>query len=165
MKQETMNYLKVSKKLIDELQISTEFNTTFAERVEKNIDNQDSLITVISDSFYKTYEFLTNNGKDNLSLLVMSGSWVEGVYITTQIEATSKNSQDIIKIIVNQSASLTKLIELLEKNKTNADVAEMLVKLQTISEAFKGIQGEKVAPKAMTNLSSVVEKVRNEMVK
>ena len=74
MKQETMNYLKVSKKLIDELQISTEFNTTFAERVEKNIDNQDSLITVISDSFYKTYEFLTNNGKDNLSLLVMSGS-------------------------------------------------------------------------------------------
>ncbi len=165
MKQETMNYLKVSKKLIDELQISTEFNTTFAERVEKNIDNQDSLINVISDSFYKTYEFLTNNGKDNLSLLVMSGSWVEGVYITTQIEATSKNSQDSLKILVNQSASLTKLIELLEKNKTNADVAEMLVKLQTISEAFKGIQGEKVAPKAITNLSSVVEKVRNEMVK
>jgi len=165
MKQETMNYLKVSKKLIDELQISTEFNTTFADRVEKNIDNQDSLIKVISDSFFKTYEFLTNNGKDNLSLLVMSGSWVEGLYITTEIEKTSKNHQDIVKIIVNQSSSLTKLIELLDKNKTNADVAEMLVKLQTISDAFKTVQGDKVDPKAINNLSTVVGKIRNEMIK
>lgn len=165
MKQETMNYLKVSKKLIDELQISTEFNTTFADRVEKNIDNQDSLINVISDSFFKTYEFLTNNGKDNLSLLVMSGSWVEGLYITTEIEKTSKNHQDIVKIIVNQNNSLTKLIELLDKNKTNADVAEMLVKLQTISDAFKTVQGDKVDPKSINNLSTVVGKIRNEMVK
>lgn len=165
MKQETMNYLKVSKKLIDELQISTEFNATFAERVEKNIDNQDSLIKVISDSFFKTYEFLTNNGKDNLSLLVMSGSWTEGLYITTQIEKTSKKSQDFVKIIVNQNSSLAKLIELLDKNKANADVAEMLVKLQTISAAYKDVQGDKVDQKAITNLGNVVEKIRNEMVK
>lgn len=165
MKQETMNYLKVSKKMIDELQISTEFNSTFADRVEKNIDNQDSLIRIISDSFFKTYEFLTNNGKDNLSLLVMSGSWVEGLYITTEIEKTSQNNQDIIKIIVNQNGSLVKLMDLLEKNKSNADVAEMLTKLQSISDAFKAVQGDKVDQKALNQLSTVVEKVRNELVK
>lgn len=165
MKQETMNYLKVSKKMIDELQISTEFNSTFADRVEKNIDNQDSLIRIISDSFFKTYEFLTNNGKDNLSLLVMSGSWVEGLYITTEIEKTSQNNQDIIKIIVNQNGSLVKLMGLLEKNKSNADVAEMLTKLQSISDAFKAVQGDKVDQKALNQLSTVVEKVRNELVK
>jgi hypothetical protein len=165
MKQETMNYLKVSKKMIDELQISTEFNSTFADRVDKNIDNQDSLIKIISDSFYKTYEFLTSNGKDNLSLLVMSGSWVEGVYITTEIEKTSKNPQDIIKIVQGQKASLVKLLELLDKNKTNADVAEMQSKLQVVADAYKSIEGDKVDQKMLDKFASVLEKLRIELIK
>ena len=165
MKQETMNYLKVSKRMIDELQISTEFNSTFADRVEKNIDNQDSLIKIISDSFYKTYEFLTSNGKDNLSLLVMSGSWVEGVYITTEIEKTSKNPQDIIKILQGQDASLVKLLQLLDKNKSNADIAEMQTKLQVVADAYKTIQGDKVDQKMLDKFGVVVEKLRNELIK
>ncbi|HUX54948.1 MAG TPA: hypothetical protein VMV56_11080 [Williamwhitmania sp.] len=165
MKQETMNYLKVSKKMIDELQISTEFNSTFADRVEKNIDSQDSLIKIISDSFYKTYEFLTSNGKDNLSLLVMSGSWVEGVYITSEIEKTSKNPQDIIKILQGQDASLVKLLDLLDKNKSNADIAEMQTKLQVVADAYKTIQGDKVDQKMLDKFGVVVEKLRNELIK
>lgn len=165
MKQETMNYLKVSKKMIDELQISTEFNSTFADRVEKNIDSQDSLIKIISDSFYKTYEFLTSNGKDNLSLLVMSGSWVEGVYITSEIEKTSKNPQDIIKILQGQDASLVKLLDLLDKNKSNADIAEMHTKLQVVADAYKTIQGDKVDQKMLDKFGVVVEKLRNELIK
>ena len=61
MKQETMLYLDASKKLADEIEISSAFNQTYAERVERNLENGDSLISIISDSFIDTYNYLTKN--------------------------------------------------------------------------------------------------------
>ncbi len=54
MKQATMNYLEASKTLIDDLGISTTFNITYADRIEDNIDNRDSLLTIVSESFEDT---------------------------------------------------------------------------------------------------------------
>ena len=51
--QETMQYLDASAKLIDELQIGS-FDKDLVDKVEANIDNVDSLITLISDSFYRS---------------------------------------------------------------------------------------------------------------
>ena len=48
MKQGTMNYLEASKILIDDLGISTTFNVDYAGRIEKNMDNRDSLISIVS---------------------------------------------------------------------------------------------------------------------
>lgn len=164
MKQETMNYLKVSKKLIDELQITSAFNLKFAERIEKNIDNKDSLISIISDSFYDTYEFLMNNGKDNTSLLVMTGSWIEGLYLTTQIAVISKNSEDIIKIIANQKEPLNKLMELLQPNVADAAIGEMVESLKPLVELFSGIQGDVITQEQYSNISNAVTQLRNSII-
>lgn len=164
MKQETMNYLKVSKKLIDELQISTAFNTDFASRVEANIDNKDSLINIISDSFYDTYEYLNSNGKDNLSLMVMTGSWVEGLYITSQIGIISKNNTDIVKIIANQKDPLNKLVELLKPNAQDAAIAELLAALQPLVDIFAGVNGDTLTPEQFEKVSQVVSQVREGLI-
>ncbi|MEM9339808.1 MAG: hypothetical protein AAGA66_13815, partial [Bacteroidota bacterium] len=50
--QETIDFLDVSKKLIDDLNISTAFNENMAERIEGSMENIDSLIYIISESFY-----------------------------------------------------------------------------------------------------------------
>lgn len=164
MKQETMNYLKVSKKLIDELQITSAFNVEFAQRVEKNIDNKDSLIRIISDSFYDTYEFLVNNGKDNTSLFVMTGSWVEGLYISTQIAVISKNSEDIIKIVANQKEPLTKLLELMKPYATDKDVNDVITALKPLSDLFASIGAEKITKEQFDAISKAVTEVRNGMI-
>jgi len=161
MKQETMNYLKVSKKLIDELQITSAFNVEFAQRVEKNIDNKDSLIHIISDSFYDTYEFLVNNGKDNTSLLVMTGSWVEGLYITTQMAVISKNSDDMLKIVANQKDPLNKLIELMKPYTTDKDLTEMVEALKPLSEIFATVGVDKITNDQFDKISKAVIAVRN----
>jgi hypothetical protein len=58
MNQEIMKYLQVSKQLIEELNISTSFNRGFVERVERNLEDKDSLINIVSESFNDTYVFL-----------------------------------------------------------------------------------------------------------
>lgn len=160
MKQETMNYLRVSKKLIDELQISTAFNARFAERIEVNIDNKDSLIHIISDSFYDTYDFLTNQGKDNISLLVMAGSWVEGLYITSQIAIISKNNEDFMKIIANQKDPLNKLMELMEPVIADSSVAEVKEMLKPLVSAFSKVEGENLTITQLDEITEAVSKIR-----
>ena len=164
MKQETMNYLKVSKKLIDELQITSAFNVEFAQRIEKNIDNKDSLIRIISDSFYDTYQFLVNNGKDNTSLLVMSGSWVEGLYITTQMAIISKNNEDILKIVANQKEPLAKLLELMKPYSTDKDITEMVVALKPLADIYATVVVDKLTPEQLDQITKSVNQVRSMIV-
>jgi len=47
MKQETMNFLKVCRQLVEELNINAGFTPELAINVEKNIDNKDSLINIL----------------------------------------------------------------------------------------------------------------------
>jgi len=163
MKQETMNYLKVSKKMIDDLQITSAFNVEFAQRVEKNIDNKDSLIQIISNSFYDTYEFLVNNGKDNTSLLVMTGSWIEGLYLTTQIAIVSKNSEDFLKIVANQKEPLNKLVELMKPYESDKDIAEMTQELKPLVDIYATVGADQITKEQFEQILKHITDVRTKV--
>lgn len=164
MKQETMNYLNVSKKLIDDLQISTAFNKDLANRVEENIDNKDELIKIITDSFYDTYEFLLNEEKDNVSLLVMCGSWIEGLYITTQIAVTSQNNADFMTIIANQKEPLAKLYELMQPFADEDVIAKMMETLKPLKVIFDEVKDEVVTQKQFEDIEGEVSNIRADIV-
>ncbi|MEQ9008490.1 MAG: hypothetical protein RLP12_11435, partial [Ekhidna sp.] len=65
--QETIDFLDVSKKLIDDLNITSAFNESMAQRIENNMDNIDSLIFIVTESFYDTYNYLNQNGEEKTS--------------------------------------------------------------------------------------------------
>ena len=159
-----MNYLNVSKKLIEDLQITSAFNKDFAEKVENNLDNKDELIQIITDSFYNTYEFLVNEGKDNISLLVMAGSWLEGLYITTQISMVSKNNEDILKIIANQKDPLNKLFELMEPVNNDTAVAEVIEMLKPLKSIFDKIEGENITSEQFSEIEQEISKIRTAII-
>jgi hypothetical protein len=164
MKQETLNYLKVCKKLIDELQISTQFNASFAERVEQNIDNKDSLTRIITDSYLDTYAFLQNNGKDYLSILVMSGSWVEGLYTTVEIAKSTPKNKVFLRVIANQKQTLSKVLELMEQNKESKNVEETLRLFEPIKKAFEPVVGENLTKEQFESIANAVYYVRQAIV-
>lgn len=164
MKQETMNYMKALKKLVDDLNISTNFNTSLARKIEDNIDNKDSLINIITDSFHDTYAFLVNNGKDDLSLMILTGTWVEGLYLTTQVATTSVKPTDMLQIVANQKQSLNTLVELLEKNVQNPEIAKLLLTLKPIRDEYDDVKNKVSMPQAL-EITNAIEKIRDNMVK
>ena len=160
--QETMQYLNVSAKLIDELQIGS-FDEKLVKEVEANIDNVDSLITLISDSFYRTYEYLTNNEQDELSILVMAGSWIEAMYITTQICIISADNSKIVEILNEQSTTLDKLLEIMtpvSSSEMSSDVYKGLTGIQAI---YRDAEGD-LSGKNLESLITATEKLRNQIV-
>jgi hypothetical protein len=161
--QETMQYLEVTSKLINDLQISTGFNQTLVTRVENNLDNVDSLIIIISDSFYKTYEYLKENEQDNISVLVMAGSWIEALYITSQISIISINNEKIVDIISDQNSTLEKLIEIMEPLKDDPMVQDVYTSLNELKVHFD----EADKPFFKEQLDALIEKtesIRNTIV-
>ncbi|MDR2814870.1 MAG: hypothetical protein LBB79_09515 [Prevotellaceae bacterium] len=164
LKQETMDYLKALKKLSDELHVSANFNVSLAREVENNIENKDSLISIISRSFNETYSFLVNNGKDNVSIQVLAGMWVEGLYIATYTAATSSNPGDLLQIVANQKQSLTTLTDIIENNTDAPEVAALLTLLEPVIAEYGEV--DKTVDIAKTQkIHSVIEKIRSEIIK
>lgn len=161
--QETMQYLEVSAKLIDELQISTAFNQTLVERVENNLDNVDSLIVIITDSFYETYEYLQVNEQDKLSLLVIAGSWIEALYISTQISIISSDNKQIVEIISDQRSSLVELLDLLEEVKDDPMISDIYAGLSEI-KALYDASASPLEPEELEKLITATESLRKSIV-
>jgi hypothetical protein len=161
--QETMQYLDVSRELLTDLEIEAGFNEDMVSRIERSIDDVDSLINIISDSFFKTYEYLASNEQDDMSILVMAGSWIEALYITTQINLISKDNSEIIDIITDQKASLDKLLEVMAPISvidTGADIYEGLMGLHEIYEQG----GTELSSEQLKELISRTEELRRMII-
>lgn len=167
MTQELMNYLEVSKKLIEDLNINIGFNRELAQNVENNINNKDSLINIITNSYFDTYKYLNNSGRDNLSLMVLAGSWVEGLYITSEITYTSRDNTDFLSIMAGQKASLGIIMGLLNDHKEgNADLVELANLLAPISEAYTNVADDAttLTDQQLDAIADAVGKVRQAMI-
>ncbi|MFA8432963.1 MAG: hypothetical protein ACEPOZ_00450 [Marinifilaceae bacterium] len=162
-KQETMLYLKASKTLIDNLEITSAFNKTLVDDVEQNLDKKDQLVKVITNSFYDTYEFLNKNGKANLSLLVVSGSFIEGLYIATHISENTFGNPEIVQVIYDQKESLDRLVKVLKPEMKDPNVAAMLADLEGLKKSYDAIEGS-MNEAQLKEITASVEKLRNKIV-
>ena len=163
-KQETMLFLKASKTLIDNLEITSAYNETLVEDVEKNLDDKDQLVKVITNSFYDTYEFLNKNGKANLSLLVVSGSFIEGLYIATHISENTYANPEIVKVIFDQKASLEKLLEVLEPEKNDSNVAWLIAELSGLKASYDKVVEGKMTEDQLNEIIASVAKLRKSII-
>lgn len=161
--QETIQFLKVTSQLIDELQVSSGFNQTLVEDVERNIDNVDSLINIISDSFYDTYRHLQENHQDEVSILVMAGSWSEAIYITSQISILSKHNEELVSIIAQQDSSLTKLLEIMEPVRESNMINDIYTDLKKIKSIFDQVE-ETFTGEQLEELVKETESLRNKII-
>jgi hypothetical protein len=149
--QESMLYLRCTNKLASSLGISGAFDESTTTRIEANLENRDSLLTIISDSYWNADTYLKDNGQPGVSALIIAGGWLEGLYIATQI-ANATNNADIATRIGEQKLSLDNLVALLDSYKTtNAGVNDMLVQLQELKKIYDGIQVKSAETVASTD--------------
>jgi hypothetical protein len=137
--QESMLYLRCTNKLATGLGISGAFDETTTSRIEANMQNRDSLLAIISDSYWNADAYLKENGQPGVSSLIVAGGWIEGLYIATQIAKTTKNT-GVVSRIGEQKMSLENLISLLQSYKTdNESIPVLLIQLNDLKKVFDSI--------------------------
>ncbi|MDF2437605.1 MAG: hypothetical protein K0Q95_1981 [Bacteroidota bacterium] len=159
--QESMLYLRCTNKLATSLGISGAFDEATTARIEANLENRDSLLTIISDSYWNADTYLKENGQPGVSALIIAGGWIEGLYIATQIANATKN-EDIATRIGEQKLSLDNLVALLDSYKTSNDgVNNVLTQLQELKTIYDGIQVKPSETKASTDQQAGVTTIEN----
>lgn len=134
--QEAIIYMSCTKKLADNLGVSKAFDDHMIERMEGNVDNRDSLLTIISETYYMLDAYLKENDRDHISAMVIAAGWVEGLYLATSIASSDENVDKILlQRIAEQKLSLDNLRELVKSyNKKNQldDIARDLEKIHEV---------------------------------
>ncbi|HRH69541.1 MAG: hypothetical protein JNL43_14940 [Flavobacteriales bacterium] len=110
--QESMFYTSCSRKLADRLGVMSAFNDSTLELMQANMNDRDALLDIISETYWNVDAYLKENGRDNISALMIAGGWVEGLYIATQVSATN-DTPDLRQRIAEQKLSLNDLVGLL----------------------------------------------------
>lgn len=135
--QDALKYMRAAKKLADVLGISNAFEVETLDMIERNLDNKDSLLYIVSNTYRKADEFLQIEKRKHIGAFIVVGGWLESLYFATQIGVKQENA-DLLNMVGMQKHTLLNLIEKVLIKYMNEDGAEELyddlVNLYTIYE-------------------------------
>src|SRR6056297_3250375 len=138
--QVAIKYMAAAKKLAENLGILNAIDQETIRRLENNINNRDSLMDIISETFMNSDGFLKENGRPETAALLIAGGWIEGLYLATQHAKLEPKNEEIIDRITDQKMSLQSLIQLLSTYKSSKDVDQALESLKKINLIYKNFK-------------------------
>lgn len=140
-------YLAAAKGLSDQLGISNAFNEATMQAIEANIENRDSMLQIISETFWILDAYLKENDRDNISALIITGGWIEGLYIASKLATKNKDNRELAERIAEQKHSIDDLIALIASYKADTNVDDILVDLNEVKSVFDKVNIESKAGK------------------
>jgi len=138
-KQDVKLYLKALKTLVDQLGISIDYNKMLSEEFKEKINNKDTLINIITNTYYDTYKSLKGKGSKELSVMMVTGMWVEVMYVATNISKDSYNNTEIVKLIAKQKDSYMKLLEILGTMNTDKGIKDLETKFLILKPVYEKV--------------------------
>ena len=150
--QDAFAYLRTTRKLAEYLGVLGAFELKMISRFQENLENRDSMMAIVGESFQLTDQYLKENERDNIAALIVAGSWIEGLYISTQVieqypanvpeEQRNKILEPIVKSVAEQKLSLGNLLKLLEMYKDNEPTKALADKLYDLHVAYYKVELE-----------------------
>jgi hypothetical protein len=134
--QDTKLYLKTIKRLMDELGVKIDYSYMISDEFKQKLTNKDTVVKVVTNTFFDTYQYLNQKNSPEMAVMMVSGMWVELMYIATHISNDTYDNPEIIKIIANQKESYEKLLGLLAQFNSNADIKDLQTKLEILKPSF-----------------------------
>ncbi len=183
-----IDYLTAIKTLSDAIKVGQFFDFTTLKRLATNSKNLDSLMYISVHSFNQMDKYLHSNNRTNLSALMVTGVWIEGLYLGTQVYKTTPNQQ-LAERIGEQKLTLDQLMLILEKYQRDKQYTRLLEDLQLLKDLFKTVnirieKGEpqmieengmltivqndksivEITPELLTRIIATTEQVRNRLI-
>ncbi len=116
--QESMLYTACAQNLAKRLNVASAFGQETVDRMEANRNDRDSLLNIISETYWSVDGYLKENGRDNVSALMIAGGWVEGLYIATMV-CKQHDTPELRQRIADQRKPLGQLIDLMATYSTD----------------------------------------------
>ena len=137
--QDALSYLGSIKGLADDLGIGQFFNFQLIKELATNSSNLDSLLLITTRNFNDINQHLQNQERSDVSVLLLTGGWLEALHITNQI-AKNSNDAELNERIGEQKIILENIMVLLELYKDNNKIADFYKEMEPLQKAFGEIE-------------------------
>lgn len=134
-----LSYITSIKTLSDELKIGQFFDFKTLKQLASNSDNLDSLMYISVSSFDQMDVYLRENNRSDISALIVTGVWLEGVFLGTQVLKESPQAE-ITERIGEQRIILDQLLLVLRNYKKNKKFFELIGKIEYIQKQYKNVK-------------------------
>jgi len=136
-----MSLLGAVRSLSNDLKVGQFFDFATMKRLAENKNNLDSLLYISTKGFQDMDDYLTSNGRGEVSLLILFGGWLEGLYLTS--EACLSNQQvprELAERIGEQKIVIDDLLVLLTPYEHVSALAPIRQDLQELKSLYDNVQ-------------------------
>ena len=161
--QDIQTYMDVIKTLADQLGIDIDYAALLSDENKEKYNNKDSLASIITRTIFDTYQYLDEMSNPDLSVLMVTGVWIELMYIATHVSEDSYNYSGIVDIIVNQKGSFEKVLNLLDARNANVEIKDLEVKLQVLTPVYDKVTSG-LSKQDYETILLTIRSVRNSIV-
>lgn len=126
------------KKLSDELRIGQFFDFNTIKRLATNNENLDSLMYISVASFNNMDEYLRETNRSNISALLVTGMWIEGMYLACQV-VKENPERTVIERIGDSKMVLNSLILILRNYKSDPNFASLVKEIEKIKKEYEAV--------------------------
>jgi hypothetical protein len=136
-----IDYMNAAKKMADGLGILDAINQSTIDQLEENINNTEVIMNIVSETFLNSNSYLADNDQPAIATIVLVGGWMEGLYIATQlVDEKEFNSNKLVGRIIDQKLSIGVLLNLLESNKENPAIGNLITQMNQLNIVFEKIK-------------------------
>jgi hypothetical protein len=184
-----IKFLSAIKSLANDLNIGQFFDMETIGRLASNSKNLDSLLLITTQNFNDINGYLQNQGRSQISVLLLTGGWVEAMQIVCQVATKNQKNKDLPDKIGEQKIILEQLVLLLSFFENDANMASLLKDLRELETAFKAVEitttykestmkivdgvavitdnsttSIKITPEDVKNITQIVNAMRNKII-
>jgi hypothetical protein len=138
--QDGIKYLEPIEQLAEGLNIGQFFEIETIGRLAANSKNLDSLLLLTTKNFNDINVYLSDQSRSNLSILLLTGGWLEAMHITCQLSSKDPSNKVLQDTIGEQQIILEQIILLLRLYEADETMAPLLGDMLSLQTAFEKIK-------------------------
>ena len=179
--------VEVCQSLAETMGVADAIDIDLLTRFEENIGQRDSLAVLIDEVMAATGERLQTLDRVNLAAVALGGSFVEGLYISSQVIATYPDDllpeadrnrilQPLVKIVLDQKQTLDDLMGVMGEVEQTSAVTDMAGELGKIKAIYDGelagvsdqiasnTGGFQLTKETIASLTAEVQRIRSSII-
>lgn len=136
----SMDYVGSIRELADKLKVGQFFDLATFRRLSAKSDDVNALINESQMNFQKMNDYLQKQNRGKVSVAMILGGWVEGLYLCSTVASQNPNNEALRNLVAEQKLSVENI--------------SMLLSLYSSDENYKTFQ------KSFTQLSSAFDEIK-----
>ncbi len=134
-----LNYISTIRSLADGIQVGQFFDFSTLKRLATNNENIDSLVLISQQSMTRIDNYLRENNRSNLSVVIVAGVWIEGLYISSMVTQET-NHKRMRETVGEQKEIIGPLMILMNNYRKDPNMARLIGNFEEIKSLFSNVK-------------------------